>query len=164
MQGPLARTRAPITRCSVCCHLGTPRAPQGHATHWAEGLPGPAPLSPSYPPGCGGTQLPIRKESVLAPAGRVFQAGDISNSYFFTQVRTKISLSHPSPAAVTDITPATLVFPGPSPVTVLKSWCLQLLLLWLPLAVAEIREVLKLCLTPVSPGRSHFIVSGCGSR
>lgn len=93
------------------------------------GLPGPAPLSPSYPPRCAGTQLPIRQESTPAPAGKVFQAGNISNSYFFTQVRTKISLSHPSPATVTDITPATLVFPGPSPVTVLKSWCLQLLLL-----------------------------------
>lgn len=130
IQGPLTHTRAPISVCSAWWDLGTPRALQDHTTRGCEGLPGPASLSPSCPPGGAGTQLPIRKESTPALAGRVFQAGNISNSYFFTQVRTKISLSRPSPAAVTDITPATpAVFPGPSPVTALKSWRLQLLLL-----------------------------------
>lgn len=48
---------------------------------------------------------------------------------FSTQDRTKISLSHPSLAAVTDITPAMPVFPDPSAVTALKPRHLQLLLL-----------------------------------
>lgn len=80
--------------------------------------------------------------------------------YFFPRDRTKISLSHPSAAAAGDITQATLLFPGPSAVTALTPRRLQLLSPLLPLAVAEISEVLTLCWPAASPERSRFVVSG----
>lgn len=123
VQGPLAHTSLAALCAGIWALPELLRATQPADVCW------PCSPFPILPPGCAGIHLPIRKESTLALAGRVFHAGNIFNSYFFTQVRTKISLSHPSPAAVTDITPATLVFPGPSPVTELKSWHLQLLLL-----------------------------------
>lgn len=123
---------------------------------------GPIPHFPIHPPGCSRDAAAFRERSTPAPASGVLPSRLALGTavYFFPWDRTKISLSHPSAAAARDITQATLLLPGPSAVTALTPWRLQLLSLLLPLAVAEISEVLTLCRPAASPERSHFVVSG----
>lgn len=122
----------------------------------------PFPVSPSNPPGCSGDAAAFRERSTPAFASSVLPSRLAPGIavYFFPRDRTKISLSHPPAAAARDITQATLLFPGPSAVTALTPRRPQLLLLLLPLAVAEISEVLTLSWPAASPERSRFVVSG----
>ena len=109
----------------------TPRALQGHTTHWC----GVAPLQfclallpfPHPTPDCAGTQLPWGGRAPCfcwrhAPS----RLAHSTAAYFSTRGRTKISLSHPSSAAATAITPARPLFPRPSAVTAFKPRRLQL--------------------------------------
>lgn len=127
-----------------------PHNPQGGLTPLRLWLV-PFPISPSTPPGCSGDAAAFRERSTPAPASGVLPSRLAPGTavYFFPRDRTKISLSHPSAAAARDITQATLLLPGPSAVTALTPWRLQLLSLLLPLAVAEISaDALPACCVP----------------
>lgn len=88
-----------------------------------------SPFPPSYPPGVLGHTCLLGGRAPLLLLAACSRLAPGTAVCFSTQDRTKIILSHPSSAAVMDITPATPVFPGPSAVTALKPWHLQLLLL-----------------------------------